>query len=158
MYYEAELVLKSYRPLELEEGMLFVNKIARTDVVELFILEELPDDEEKFIVAHGYPVELYIVQNEIALLPVIFATPEQIGWWDDDDSEDFREITIEEINNVINEFNGWIEIYIDDEEEDSLPDGWTVDRIDGQPYKPLLIEGRVILRYLTDEEDEEEEY
>jgi|688.fasta_scaffold12897_23 hypothetical protein len=144
MYYEAELVLKSYKPLKLEEGMLFINKIARTDAVELFILEELPDDEEKFVVTHGYPVEPYIIQHELlnnVETPIILAIPEQIGWWDDgDDVDELREMSIEEINNVISQFTGLLEIYLEDDE---IGD-------------PLLIENRVMLRYLTDEEDWED--
>jgi hypothetical protein len=144
MYYEAELVLKSYKPLKLEEGMLFINKIARTDAVELFILEELPDDEEKFVVTHGYPVEPYIIQHELlnnVETPIILAIPEQIGWWDDgDDVDELREMSIEEINNVISQFTGLLEIYLEDDE---IGD-------------PLLIEDRVMLRYLTDEEDWED--
>jgi hypothetical protein len=142
MYYEAELVLKSYKPLKLEEGMLFINKIARTDAVELFILEELPDDEEKFVVTHGYPVEPYIIQHELlnnVETPIILAIPEQIGWWDDgDDVDELREMSIEEINNVISQFTGLLEIYLEDDDD------------------PLLIEDRVMLRYLTDEEDWED--
>lgn len=142
MYYEAELVLKSYKPLKLEEGMLFINKIARTDAVELFILEELPDDEEKFVVTHGYPVEPYIIQHELlnnVETPIILAIPEQIGWWDDgDDVDELREMSIEEINNVISQFTGLLEIYLEDDDD------------------PLLIENRVMLRYLTDEEDWED--
>jgi hypothetical protein len=142
MYIEAELVLKSYKPLKLEEGMLFVNKIARTDAVELFILEELPDDEEKFVVTHGYPVEPYIIQHELlnnVETPIILAIPEQIGWWDDgDDVDELREMSIEEINNVISQFTGLLEIYLEDDDD------------------PLLIENRVMLRYLTDEEDWED--
>jgi hypothetical protein len=139
MYYEAELVLKSYKPLELEEGMLFVNKIARTDVVELFILEELPDDEETFVVTHGYPMEPYIVFDAFSTTPIILAIPEQIGWWDDgDDVDDLREISIEEINNIISQFDGLLEIYLEDDDN------------------PLLVENKVMIRYLTDEEEYED--
>jgi hypothetical protein len=123
---------------------LFINKIARTDAVELFILEELPDDEEKFVVTHGYPVEPYIIQHELlnnVETPIILAIPEQIGWWDDgDDVDELREMSIEEINNVISQFTGLLEIYLEDDE---IGD-------------PLLIENRVMLRYLTDEEDWED--
>jgi hypothetical protein len=122
--------------------MLFINKIARTDAVELFILEELPDDEEKFVVTHGYPVEPYIIQHELlnnVETPIILAIPEQIGWWDDgDDVDELREMSIEEINNVISQFTGLLEIYLEDDDD------------------PLLIENRVMLRYLTDEEDWED--
>jgi hypothetical protein len=142
MYIDAELVLKSYKPLKLEEGMLFVNKIARTDAVELFILEEIPDDEETFLVTHGCPIELYIIQHELINnieTPILLATPEEIGWWDGDDSDEFTEITIEEINNIISQFTGLLEIYIDDETN-----------------APLLIENKVVLKYLTDEEEWED--
>ena len=141
MYIDAELVLKSYKPLKLEEGMLFVNKIARTDAVELFILEEIPEDEETFLVKHGCPIELYVIQHELLNnieTPIILATPEQIGWWDDDDSDEFTEISIEEINNVISQFTGLLEIYIDEETD-----------------VPLLVENKVVLKYLTDEEWED---
>jgi hypothetical protein len=142
MYIDAELVLKSYKPLKLEEGMLFVNKIARTDAVELFILEEIPEDEETFLVTHGCPIELYIIQHELINnieTPILLATPEEIGWWDKDDSDEFTEITIEKINNIISQFTGLLEIYIDDETN-----------------APLLVENKVVLKYLTDEEEWED--
>lgn len=146
MYIDAELVLKSYKPLELEEGMFFVNKIVRTDDIELFILEEIPEDEETFLVTHGYPIELYVIQHELlnnTETPIILATPEQIGWWDDDDSDEFVEISLKEINNVISQFTGLLEIYIDDETD-----------------APLLVkneesEDKVVLKYLTDEKWED---
>ena len=141
MYIDAELVLKSYKPLKLEEGMLFVNKIVRTDDIELFILEEIPEDEETFLVTHGYPIELYVIQHELlnnTETPIILATPEQIGWWDDDDSDEFTEISLEKINNIISQFTGLLEIYIDEETN-----------------APLLVENKVVLKYLTDEEWED---
>ena len=146
MYIDAELVLKSYKPLELEEGMFFVNKIVRTDDIELFILEEIPEDEETFLVKHGYPIELYVIQHELlnnTETPIILATPEQIGWWDDDDSDEFTEISLEKINNIISQFTGLLEIYIDDETD-----------------APLLVkneesEDKVVLKYLTDEKWED---
>ena len=146
MYIDAELVLKSYKPLELEEGMFFVNKIVRTDDIELFILEEIPEDEETFLVTHGYPIELYVIQHELlnnTETPIILATPEQIGWWDYEELDEFTEISLEEINNVISQFTGLLEIYIDDETD-----------------APLLVkneesEDKVVLKYLTDEEWED---
>ena len=144
MYIDAELVLKSYKPLKLEEGMFFVNKIVRTDDIELFILEEIPEDEETFLVTHGYPIELYVIQHELlnnTETPIILATPEQIGWWDDDDSDEFTEISLEKINNIISQFTGLLEIYIDDETD-----------------APLLVENKVVLKYLTDEEEEWEDW
>ena len=146
MYIDAELVLKSYKPLKLEEGMFFVNKIVRTDDIELFILEEIPEDEETFLVTHGYPIELYVIQHELlnnTETPIILATPEQIGWWDYEELDEFTEISIKEINNVISQFTGLLEIYIDDETN-----------------APLLVKNekskdKVVLKYLTDEEWED---
>ena len=146
MYIDAELVLKSYKPLKLEEGMFFVNKIVRTDDIELFILEEIPEDEETFLVTHGYPIELYVIQHELlnnTETPIILATPEQIGWWDYEELDEFTEISLEEINNVISQFTGLLEIYIDDETN-----------------APLLVKNekskdKVVLKYLTDEEWED---
>ena len=146
MYIDAELVLKSYKPLKLEEGMFFVNKIVRTDDIELFILEEIPEDEETFLVTHGYPIELYVIQHELlnnTETPIILATPEQIGWWDYEELDEFTEISIKEINNVISQFTGLLEIYIDDETN-----------------APLLVkkeksEDKVVLKYLTDEKWED---
>ena len=48
-------------------------------------------------------------------------------------------MTIEEINNIISQFTGLLEIYIDDETN-----------------APLLIENKVVLKYLTDEEEWED--
>ncbi len=140
MYELAELVFRSYKPLKLSIGMLFLTKIVRApDRLELFVLEELPEDEESFVVTYGYPVELSIIQQEEGFPANVLAEHHQIAWWDDgdDSEEDMREICIEDINNIINEYNGWVEIYIEDE----------------LPYE---IEDKVFLRYVTEEEEEEQ--
>jgi len=136
MYYEAELIFKSYKPKQLEIGMLFINQIVRSGQVGLFVLKEMPENEEQFIVTFGYPVELYIINPLEYSSPEILAIPEQIGWWDDgDDVEDLREITLEDINYIIDEFGGWVEIFMDDE-----------------GIEPLIVDDKVILRCLTEEE------
>jgi len=136
MYYEAELIFKSYKPKQLEIGMLFINQLVRSGQISLFELEEIPQNEEQFIVTFGYPVEIYIINPLEHTSPEILAIPEQIGWWDEgDDVEDLREITLEDINYVISEFGGWVEIFMNDEGEE-----------------PLLIDDKVILRCLTEEE------
>jgi hypothetical protein len=92
----------------------------------------------------GYPIELYIIQHELlnnTETPIILATPEEIGWWDYEELDEFTEISIEEINNVISQFTGLLEIYIDDETD-----------------VPLLVENKVVLKYLTDDEEEHDEY
>lgn len=141
MYELAELVFRSYKPLKLSIGMLFLTKIVRApDRLELFVLEELPEDEEKFVTTYGYPVELLIIQQVEGFPANVLAEHHQIAWWDDGDNseEDMREISIEDINNIINDYGGWVEIYMED----------------GEPYE---IEDKVFLRYVTEEEQYEEE-
>ena len=52
MWYPAEISLSSYLPSELEVGMLFTNRISVGVIdpyVELFELEEIPEDADAFI-------------------------------------------------------------------------------------------------------------
>ena len=98
MWYPAEIVISSYLPPELEVGMLFVNRISVGVIepfVELFELEELPEDPDAFMSRHGVPVELSIIDEDGDLL----ASHDEIGWWDEgDDSDEYRNITLDDIN------------------------------------------------------------
>jgi len=52
MWYPAEISLSSYLPDELQEGMLFTNRISVGVVepyIELFELEEVPEDADTFM-------------------------------------------------------------------------------------------------------------
>lgn len=141
MYELAELVFRSYKPLKLSIGMLFITRLIKTsDRLELFVLEELPEDEEKFVTTYGYPVELLIIQQVEGFPANVLAEHHQIAFFDDGDDaeENVREISIEDINNIINDYGGWVEIYMEDEE-------------------PYTVEDMVFLRYATEEEYEEEE-
>lgn len=56
MWYPAEISLSSYLPDELQEGMLFINRISVGVVepyIELFELEEVPEDADAFMAKHG---------------------------------------------------------------------------------------------------------
>lgn len=121
--------------------MLFITRLIKTsDRLELFVLEELPENEEEFVTTYGYPVELLIIQQVEGFPANVLAEHHQIAWWDDgdDSEEDMREISIEDINNIINDYGGWVEIYMEDEE-------------------PYVVEDMVFLRYVTEEEEYEEE-
>ena len=138
MWYPAEISLSSYLPSELEEGMLFINRISvgvMDPYIELFELEEIPEDADAFMAKHGVPVELVIIDSEGQLL----ATHDQIGWWDDgDDTDDYREVTLEDINYLLKELDGYVDIDI---EED---------------YGLLVIyDGKVILTLAPEEDDED---
>ena len=138
MWIPAEIVLKSYLPDELQVGMLFINRISVGVIepyIELFELEEIPEDPDALMVKHGVPVEMFIIDDEGELL----ATHDEIGWWDDgDDVDEYREVTIDDINYILREFEGYVDIEIDDENNDVI-----------------LREDKVILSLVPEEEFED---
>ena len=138
MWYPAEITLMSYLPDELETGMLFVNRISVGVIepyIELFELEKVPEDESVFMAKHGAPVKLFIIGEEEEVL----ATQDEIGWWDEGEhTDELREVTLDDINYIIRELDGYVDIQIDDDGEDVI-----------------LIEDRVVLS-LQPEEDFDE--
>ena len=135
-HYECELVLKSYMPKQLEKGMLFVE--ASEQGIKLFALDIIPRDEEAFIIDNGAPMDLYIVEGNDVIVE-----PHEIGWMDDgDDVDELRPISLEDINYILSECNGWIELEIVgeffDEEEMVIPN---------------MYEQKVVIRLLTEEEE-----
>ncbi len=136
MWYPAEISLSSYLPSELEVGMLFVNRISVGVIepyIEVFELEEIPEDPDVFMAKHGAPVELVIIDaNEH-----VIATHDEIGWWDDgDDSDEYRDVTLEDINYLLRELYGYVDIEVDE-------------------YGVVLIEDKVILTLAPEEDDED---
>ena len=136
MWYPAEFAVESYLPDELEVGMLFTNRISVGVIepyIELFELEEVPEDADAFMAKHGAPVELVIIDDEGDLL----ASHDEIGWWDDgDDSDEYRDVTLDDINYLLRELDGYVDIEIDE-------------------YGVVLIDDRVVLT-LAPEEDWDE--
>jgi len=134
MWFPAEIVVKSYLPPELEVGMLFVNRISVGVIepfIELFELEELPEDPDAFMSRHGVPVELAIVDENGNLL----ASHDEIGWWDEGEhTDELRDITLDDINYLLREFEGYVDI--DGDEDEGV----------------TLIEDKVVLSLVPDEE------
>ena len=134
MWYPAEISLSSYLPDELQEGMLFTNRISVGVVepyIELFELEEVPEDADAFMAKHGAPVELVIIDDEGDLL----ASHDEIGWlYDGDDSDEYRDVTLDDINYLLRELDGYVDILVDDE------------------YGPILLEDRIILSLAPEDE------
>lgn len=132
MWMSAEIVLRSYLPPELEVGMLFTNRISvgvMEPYIELFELEEIPEDPDAFMAKHGVPVDLGIIDSDGR--PV--AIDHEIGWWDDgDDVDEYREVTLDDINYILRELDGYIDIEI---EED---------------YGPVIYDGKVVLTVVPD--------
>ena len=137
MWYPAEIAVKSYLPPELEVGMLFVNRISVGVIepfIELFELEELPEDPDAFMSRHGVPVELAIIDESGNLL----ASHDEIGWWDEGEhTDELRDITLDDINYLLREFDGYIDIEYDEDE------GITI------------IEDKVVLSLVPEENDDD---
>jgi hypothetical protein len=135
MWYPAEISLSSYLPTELEEGMLFINRISVGVIepyIELWELEEVPEDMDEFMSKNGAPVELVIIDDEGGIL----ASHDEIGWWDEGvDSDEYRNITLDDINYLLRELDGYVDIQVDE-------------------YGVVLIEDTVVLS-LASEDDED---
>ena len=136
MWYPAEISLSSYLPSELEVGMLFINRISVGVVepyIELFELEEVPEDADVFMAKHGAPVELVIIDEDGDLL----ASHDEIGWWDEgEDSDEYREVTLDDINYILRELDGYVDIEVDE-------------------HGVILMEDRVVLSLAPEEDDED---
>jgi hypothetical protein len=141
MWYTGEIVLKSYLPFTLEEGMLFVNRISvgiMEPYVELWALEEVPEDADAFMATNGAPVELFIIDDDEELL----ATEEELGWWDEGQhTDELREISLDDINYLLRECDGYIDIELSENDEEP---------------GPILFEDRVILRVPESDDDWDE--
>ena len=164
MWFPAEIVLKSYLPSELEVGMLFTNRISVGVIepyVELFELEEIPEDPDVFMAKHGCPVQMWIIDGNEDIL----ATPEQIGWWDEGShTDELRDVTLNEINFLLRECEGTVEIevedyddgdgyYLDDNDEPHIDYDYNDDEI-----VPILYEDRVVLRLELEEEYDDDDW
>ena len=136
MWMPAEISLSSYLPSELEVGMLFVNRISvgvMDPYVELFELEEVPEDADAFMDKNGAPVEILIVNDEGDIL----ASQDEIGFWDDgDDTDEYRDVTLDDINFLLRELDGYVDIEFDE-------------------YGVFIIEDRVVLSLAPEEDDED---
>ena len=134
MWFAAEIVLRSYLPDELQEGMLFTNRISVGVIdpyIELFELEDIPEDPDAFMAKNGAPVKIIIVDDEANVI----ATHDEIGWWDDgDDTDEYREVTLDDINYLLRELDGYIDIEVDEN------------------YGVVLIEDRVVITLASEDE------
>ena len=136
MWMPAEISLSSYLPSELEVGMLFVNRISVGVIepyIELFELEEIPEDPDAFMAKNGAPVEILIINDEGDVL----ASQDEIGFWDDgDDTDEYRDVTLDDINYLLRELDGYVDIEFDE-------------------YGVFIIEDRVVLSLAPEEDDED---
>ena len=159
MYILAKLVFESFLPeLGLEKGMLFKQHI--TDVIygrtyeydRIFELQKdiSSDDAFEYMLVNGTPVRPKIVSitanpDESA---AVLATHEQIGWWDDGpESDELRDIEIKDINMLLREEDGILEIEVDAHMSED----------DEELITPILFMDKVTVRAATDEYYEEDD-
>lgn len=145
MFIKAQLVVKSYMPVTLEKGDWFVRKhFQGTDreSTDIFQLDKVPTDQDEFLSINGYPIEIFIIEEYLdGSKPAILATPEQIGWWDEDEElDEYTDISLKQINMIINDYNSFVCI-----------------DVDGDTGEPTLLEDKVILTYPYDYEEEDYE-
>ena len=145
MFYPAELAYRNYMPDELESGMLFMKILHQGTVkesVEVWTLDRVPQDKDRFLSENGAPIELYIMDEDGEIL----ANPEEIAWFDLGEAfMTLTDISLKEINIILNEYDGLLEIEISDEdyEEGFISPSYQMDK--------------VTLRFLTDYDKEEED-
>jgi hypothetical protein len=137
---EGEFAFKSYHPEELKPGMHFLSSI-KVGVLEpehlFFTLEHVPEDEDLFMSLYGAPVHVFIMSADEEM--ETYAEPKQIGWFNSPDSEVLLPITDREMNIILNEHDGYLDVECDE----------TGDII--------LYEGKVIISYLSEDEEEDTE-
>jgi hypothetical protein len=147
MWTAVELVFKHYEPDELEIGMLFINTLypgnPSKEKLEVWELKE-EDEEltpELMFIKNGFPVKPYLIDED----DNIIATPDEIGWFDAGSKYlSFIPFGIKEMNFIFEEFDGLLEILIDEyslEEEEKI--------------EAITEDNKVILRFLTDNYDEQ---
>jgi len=146
MFVAGELHFRHYDTKELKPGMLFMNHLypgSEREHIEIFELkkESIHDQvtPELMFMENGFPVKPYILND----MGFVIATPEEIGLFDPGDrSETLIGFTTKEMNFIMREFDGLLEIFID---ENEYEEGMTV---------PILEDGQVILKFLDDNDDE----
>ena len=148
MYIEAQMVFKSYAPLKLEKGMLFLILEGRD--FQIRQLDFIPQDEQEYLRINGYPVEPYIMEmgNPNLKEQVVLATPEQIGWFDEGEwSDELCDIELKHFNRILERYYGWILIEMMETEEDE------------DELTPVIYNNKVTIAYadLEDEDDEDDD-
>jgi len=137
MWYPAEISFTSYLPFELEEGMLFLNRISVGVIepyIELFELEEVPEDPDAFMSKHGAPVRLAIIDEDDDVL----AEHDEIAWWDDGpESDELRDITLDDINYILRELDGCVDVEIEDDDDE---------------FTIVTYDGRIVLSLIDDDD------
>lgn len=144
MYYPVKLILINYVPNELRKGLLFASTLfpnTEKQRMEVWAHESRTHlSATEFFEIHGFPVEMKLLTEE----GLEIASGEQLAWWDDNDSssENLKDMTLNEVNTILNDYEGVVDILID---EDYYSLGNVV---------PLIAMDKVVLRFHCEECDE----
>lgn len=136
-----QLVWKNYVPQSLEIGMWYINKSN-----QVYILDKLPQNQEEYIRDNGYPIELMLADDkDNIVLHIPLDDVDKIAWWDEGDhTDEFRDITIKDINKLYEDVDGYVSVLVDDETEELVI----------EEEKPILTFPRP--EHMEEEEEEEE--
>jgi len=146
MFVAVELHFRHYDTEELKEGMLFMNHLylgSDREHIEIFKLEKEAIHElitpEIMFMENGFPVYPYLLDSD----GNVVATPEEIGLFDPGEvSVNLIEFGVKEMNFIMREFDGLLEVFVD---EDEYEQGYIV---------PVLDDNQVILKFLDDNEED----
>jgi hypothetical protein len=144
MYILAQLVFVSYKPDKFKLGMMFKNNNNR-----IYQPVQTIAPLDVYIEQHGYPVYPYIcsITSNPDDIADILATPEQIGWWDEDPNfDELRDVKVSDFNYILETENSMLEIEID---EDLFEEHYVA--------KAVIYENKVTIRVSIDDEEFDED-
>lgn len=136
------LILENYELEEFFIGQWFTRM--SIDGLEVYQLTSIPRQScEEFVEEYGFPVRFKIILKGNPNLnnDVLVATHDQIGWWDSSpDSDSLTDISVNDINYVLQEQDGFVFVEMDyDEDTDEIV--------------PLLFDEKITICPLDYEED-----
>ncbi len=151
MFVAVELHFRHYDAEELKAGMLFMNHLypgsEEREHIEIFELTKESIHEqvtpEIMYMENGFPVYPYLLDSDGRVV----ATPEEIGMFliinEYEDEEAYVDFGVTEMNFIMREFDGLLEVFVD---EDEYEQGYII---------PVLDDGQVIMKFLEDNLEDE---
>jgi len=128
-YQPVKLIYNSYQPSQLEVGMMFAVNVTINDYSYLHLrkLEKLPRDIEEYLQHNGLPVKPYFIRSIDSnpdVPPEVVAYPDQIAYYEQDGQ--LFDFTLDDMNYINLEDEGYIGLYFDDDNQPVLEDGRVV--------------------------------
>lgn len=137
MFQEANLIAINYVPDEIKKGTMFLIKAGidlQIHVADKDIPQYMMDE---YIRDYGYPVQLAIIDDGNPNIPnstKMFATHEQIGWFDEGEwSDELSDIKLSQLNRIFAGYDGRCMIELEEGEDGN--------------FFPVLYENKVTICY-----------